>query len=267
MASNFLIDFFASIFNPILNPIFKPLLSLDPFLSILIITFIITLISTLIYKKMTDQEVLKSIKQEMKEIRNQMKEFKHDTEKVSELQKKSMEKSMMQFKQTMKPMFITMIPILIIFAWFYSHLSFYPIMPNEEFSTSVYFQEAVDKEIELIVPENIELLSNRIQEVKHYKKEGLISDKDIYEANWTLKGKAGGYVLTYEYEGEEYTKELLITSENEYEEPSKRVSDSDIKEIKINNRELEIFGLRWFWIYLISAIIFNTLLRKLMKVH
>lgn len=258
---------FSKIFNPILDPIFGFLLNLDPFFSILIMTFIITLISTLIYKKLTDQEVLKTIKKEMSDIRKEMKEFKDDIKKMEELQKKSLEKSMIQFKQTMKPMFVTMIPILIIFGWFYSHLAYVPIYPNEEFTTTVIFDKAVDNKIKIIVPKEIELLSEEEQAVNHEKQDGLIFDKDVYYSTWKLKGSEGEYFLTYDYNNQEYTKDVLITNKRSYKTPIEAVSKSDIKEIRIDNQEVKVFGLRWFWAYFIMAIIFNSLLRKLLKVH
>ncbi len=267
MASSGLMVWFSSIFGPILNPILSPLLKLNPLLSIVILTFIITLTSTLIYKKVTDQEVIKSLKSEMKELRNQMKEFKDDIKKVEELQKKSLEKSMVHFKHTMKPMFITMIPILIIFSWFYAHLAYLPITPGQDFTTSVIFNKAIDKDVELIVPEGIDLISNSKQTVIHTQTKGWIFTHDLYYVNWTLKGKEGEYVLVYNYNNQEYKKDLLITNDLDYKKPSESITGSDIKEIKIDNQEMKIFGLRWFWIYFILAIIFNSTLRKIFKVQ
>jgi len=66
---------------------------------------------------MTDQELLKSIKEEMKEIRKDIKLASQDPEKMAELNKRSMEKSMTQMKHTMKPTLVTMLPLLLVFTW------------------------------------------------------------------------------------------------------------------------------------------------------
>ena len=89
----------------------------SPLGGLFIISFLLTLLVTLVYKHMTDQELLKSIKEEMKELREEMKRFKEDPKKMMELQKESMEKSMVQMKNTFKPMLITFIPLILVFGW------------------------------------------------------------------------------------------------------------------------------------------------------
>ena len=99
------------------NAIFGWALDISPLVGILVISLVLTLLVTLAYKFMTDQHMLKNIKDEMKDLRKQMKENKHDQSKIMELQKISMEKSLKQMKQTFKPMLITMLPLLVIFSW------------------------------------------------------------------------------------------------------------------------------------------------------
>jgi len=84
---------------------------------LIIICFILTLLITLVYKYMTNQNLLKTIKKDMKEIRQNMKEFRNNPQKMMELQKVSMEKSMQQMKNTFKPMLVTFIPLILIFGW------------------------------------------------------------------------------------------------------------------------------------------------------
>ena len=96
------------------NSIFGGLIAWNPIATLAIISFLLMLFATLIYKYFTDQEALKSIKQEMKEIQNEMKESKHDTQKVMELQKKSFQKTIETFKHQIKPMLITFIPFVLL---------------------------------------------------------------------------------------------------------------------------------------------------------
>lgn len=108
------------------NSVFGWAVSISPLWGLIIVSFILTLITTLVYKLMTDQKAIKSMKDEMKQIRKDMKEFKSDPEKVMSLQKESMEKSLKQMKMTLKPMIITFIPLIIVFGWLkntYSELS------------------------------------------------------------------------------------------------------------------------------------------------
>ncbi len=101
----------------ILDKIFLWAIELSPLGGLFLVSFVLTLLVTVVYKYMTDQELLKSIKEEMKEIRKEMKEFREDPKKMMELQKKSMEKSMVQMKNSFKPMLITFIPLILVFGW------------------------------------------------------------------------------------------------------------------------------------------------------
>jgi len=99
------------------NAIFGWAINISPLLGIIIISLILTILVTLAYKFLTDQKMLKEIKEEMKDLRGQMKEHKGNPEKLMEIQKISMEKSMKQMKQSFKPMLLTLLPLLIIFSW------------------------------------------------------------------------------------------------------------------------------------------------------
>lgn len=248
-----IVNFFSNIFNPILDPVFGILLKLPPFWGIFFITLIVTLITTLIYKKMTDQEVLKTIKEDMKQIRKEMNDFKHDTNKLADLQKRSMEKSMVQMRETMKPMLITMLPILIIFGWFSTHLAYYPIMPDNQFSINLTFKDATGT-VDILVPSEIEVIGEKTQEIKDNK------------AGFLLKGKEGDYTLSFNFGNKTYTQEVLITKERKYKDPEKIVNEN-LMTIKTGNPPIKVLGLSWFWTYLILAIILNSLLRKVLKIH
>lgn len=261
-----LLGFFGKLFNPIIDPIFRPLLNLPPALSIIIITFIITLIMVLIYKKFTDQEVLKSLREEMKQIQKEMKEFQHDPAKVMELQKKSLEKAGKQFRHSMKPMLITMIPILILFGWLSTNLAYHPIKPGHEFSTTMVFREGFNGEVKLSASEGVEILSDDTQTIEEKTVGGFFKRK-IGESVWNLKAVEGNHQLSYEFKDKIYVKDVLITNSKKYEEPEKRINDGTVESIKLSNEPIKVFGLSWFWTYLILAMVFNGLLRKLFKVH
>jgi uncharacterized membrane protein (DUF106 family) len=105
------------VFDNFLNSTLGVFIQWDPFYGLLVISFILMLLTTLIYKYFTDQEAMKSLKQEMKDIQKEMKEFKDDPAKMMELQKQSFSKMMESFKHQIKPMLITFVPFFILFPW------------------------------------------------------------------------------------------------------------------------------------------------------
>src|SRR3989344_6433721 len=99
------------------NSIFGGIIDKSPLGGLVLVSFILTLLITVAYKYLTDQELMKSLKQEIKDFQKEMKEFKHDPSKVMELQKKDMEKNMKYMVQSFKPTLFTLIPLIIIFGW------------------------------------------------------------------------------------------------------------------------------------------------------
>ena len=242
----------------ILDPIFQPLFNLNPFYAVAIISLGITVLITLIYKYTTDQTLMKSLKADMKKSQQELKKNKDDPKKMMGLQKKAMEKNMQYMKHSMKSTLYTMIPIIIIFGYLNSHLSYNPISPGEEFMTSIEFEEGVTGEVELL-NNNLEVLDGRIKEIEESR------------ASWRLRGEKGDYVLEYDYKGDVLTQDLLITDERKYEDPEKRSDNPDVDNLQINNKKIivmNLFGwkLGWLGTYIILSIIFSTLLRKFLKI-
>lgn len=104
-------------FESFFNLIFGSLISWNPLFAIIIISFLMTLIITLSYKYLTNQEMMKSLKQEIKDFQKQMKEHKEDSQKVREIQKLSLEKNMKYMMHSFKPTLFTFVPLIIIFTW------------------------------------------------------------------------------------------------------------------------------------------------------
>jgi len=87
----------------------------SPLISLLIISLFLAILNTLIYKYTTNQELMKSLKEDIKKLQEEMKSFKNDTNKMMEKNKEIMEKNMQMMKQSFKPMIYTLIPFGIIF--------------------------------------------------------------------------------------------------------------------------------------------------------
>lgn len=99
------------------NSIFGWSINIDPLFGLFIIALILTLLITIVYKLMTDQNMMKELKEELKGIRKEMKGSSQDPDRIKELNKLSMEKSLKQMKHSMKPTIITMLPLLLAYAW------------------------------------------------------------------------------------------------------------------------------------------------------
>ncbi|MBW2977788.1 DUF106 domain-containing protein [Candidatus Woesearchaeota archaeon] len=247
-------------FESIINPIFEPLLKLPILWAIIMISLLLALFMTLVYKWMTDQHLMKTLKEDIKKFQQQMREFKSDPKKVMEIQKRAMQTNMKYMAHSMKPTLITFIPIIIIFGWLHAHLAYEPIMPGQEFTTNVLFKEGTAGSVELIVPEQLTLLTNTTQQITDNK------------ASWQLKGPEGEYLLEYVFNDQTFSKDLLITDKQDYKEPIKKISDSQISTITIDYKKmvpLNIFGWKvgWLGTYIIFSIVFSMSLRKILKIH
>lgn len=256
-----------SFLDSILNPVLLPLIDLNPFWGLLIISFLISLFITFVYKKVTDQNEMKQLKETQKDFKERMKNARSNPDEMKKIQKEAMEVNMKLMKHSLKPTLYTIIPLLIIFGWMSAHLALEPIYPGEQYGITVSFADGVSEAV-LIVDEGTELISEAKQEVT----------SSI--AVWRLKSTEGEHFITIKSGDETQTKKVLITANLRYEEPISMYGDpktnpTQIKSIHINQNTLkplgdtEIFGWRpgWLGIYIISSLIFSIVLRKLLKVY
>ncbi|MBI2135633.1 DUF106 domain-containing protein [Candidatus Woesearchaeota archaeon] len=248
------------------NTIFGPLINFNILLAVIFISFLISLIMTLVYKWMTDQHLMKSLKEDMKSHQNEIKKHKDNPQKMLELQKLAMEKNMKYMMHSMKPTLITFIPIIIIFGWMSSTLAYMPLYPTMEFSVTLDFQPAATGSVEMIAPKEITILDEQVGS-KYIK---AIQNN---QATFKLKGNTPGeYVLDFKHGDKTYSKDIMIALNQQYKPIVKAINDDAIKSIKVNHQELKIlnlFGwkLGWLGTYILTSIIFSMGLRKLLKLH
>jgi len=93
------------------------LIQAHPTISIISLAFLVTLGISIVNFFMVDREKMKEIKNRQKELRKEMKQYKDNPEKMMELNQKMLEDLPEQMKHSFKPMLITLIPLLILFAW------------------------------------------------------------------------------------------------------------------------------------------------------
>ena len=248
------------VFENLLDPIFGPLLNLPSLWAIILLSFLISLVITLITKFATNQDLMKRLKEEMKELQKEAKELRSDPTKAMQVQKQVMQTNMKYMSQSFRSMFYTIIPIIIIFSWMSANLAYDPILPGQDFTTTVVFEKGAAGVVELSVPNGITINGDGIKEVKDS------------EVKWVLNGGEGEYLLEYILDDERYSKEVLITKENKYSTPVKTVKGDVIKSISIGNNPkklLNLFGWKIGWLgsYIIFSIIFSILVRKVIKVY
>jgi uncharacterized membrane protein (DUF106 family) len=251
-------NFLDTIFNPWLGPV----LGLPPFWAILIISLGITLLITIVYKYTTNQKEMKVIKEDLKRYQKEMRKEK-DPKKMMATQKKALDLNMKYMMSSFKSTLYTFIPIIIIFAWLNMHIAYFPIYPNQDFTVTAEFAAGAKGNISMTaIPELT--IDSTTQEIVDS------------QATWTVKGDAGEYKLIFDYNTEEYTQNILITSERSYLSPEQPIKDSKLKLIVVGNKvvhpfgdDFNLFGWHpgWLAAYITFSLVFSTLFRKLFKVY
>ena len=250
--------------DPVLNPLFGNLMTNSPFLVILITAFVVSVLITFVYKLMTDQDLMKAMKDEQKSYQEKIKALKNQPEKMMALQKEMMSKNFDYMKHSFKPTLVTFIPIILIFGWLAGNFAYEPIYPGETYSITATVLDGIN-EVEILLGAGSELVpgSNAIQTVKKNK------------VTWRLKSEEGPHEVTVSSGGDLATKKVLITTDLLHEEQFETYSHSDISKIEINYNKLKplgdfsLFGwkpgfLGW---YIILSLVFSIGLRKAFKIH
>lgn len=236
--------------------IFGFMLNWHPAIAIFILSFIISLIIVLIYKAMTDQKEMKILKEELSSYQKKMKEVKNDTEKLMKIQKEAMSINMKYMSKSMKPTLITFLPIILIFGWMNGHFAYEPLIPNQEFTLTTTFEKEITGNATIKVPEGLEIIGENTQEIKEQR------------AIFKLKGEKGDYYATITSNGQEIDKKITITEERKYATVIEVYKSDVFKTVELGNKTLKvIWGISWFWAYIIFAIVLSIGLRKALKVY
>lgn len=244
----------------IMDSIMAPFLKLNPLLSIIIISFVIAVFITLAYKFMTNQTLMRQLKEDMKSQQKQAKELKHEPQQAMSAQKKAMEMNMKYMMHSFKPMIITFIPLILVFGWLNAHYGVEPIQPNKYFIVTLSFDEAAQGEAEMLGQEGIEITGSNVKQISDGK------------AEWELKGAEGEYILEFRHDNRTYTKNIIITKEQKYSAPVEKVTGNAVKEIKTNQGKLVLlklleFNMGWLITYILFSLVFTIGVRKILKIH
>ncbi len=246
-------------FDAFFNTIFGPLLKLGPLFTVIVLSLLVSLLMVFIYKWMTNQVEMKQLKGDIKKYQKEMRTLRKEPEKMMVVQKKVTKMNMKYMKESFKPTLITFIPIIIIFGWMNSHLYFEPINPMQEFDLDVIVDKNLEGNVSVDVPEGIELINN-----KNLTSFPVKNDKASFEFKTS---KSGEYWITFNFLDSSVQKKVIVTNELEYAPPVENF-DEQIKSVQIHQNKLKVlFGLTWLWTYIIFAVVFSMVLRKLLKVY
>jgi len=253
-------------FDSFFDTVLGPLINYNLLLGVISIAFIVSLVMTLVYKWMTDQHLMKSLKEDIKSHQKEAKNHKNNPSKMMEINKLAMEKNMQYMMHSMKPTLITFIPIIIIFGWMSSNLALMPLYPTMDFNVKMQFEPAVSGTVQLNLPSVIYAADESING-SYFR---MIENG---QAAWKLSGnKEGEYVLDFSVDGKKYSKEILVTTKQKYKAPISKINDGTVKTIETEHKPLKIlnlFGwkLGWLGTYILSSILFSMSMRKLLKLH
>lgn len=245
-----------------LDLLLSPLIELPAWLGILIASLIISIVMVLVYKWMTDQVVMKNLKDEQKKFQQEMRKNMKDPKKVQQLQKKAMKSSKEYMMHSFKPTLVTFIPIIIIFAWLNTFYTFVPLAPNAEVTIDIFYKN-INGNVELIGPADLEIASENPQQM---------SDKNTFIVK---AGQEGIHELSLKFNEKDERFQLNVGGHLKLKEATTSFKDTQLQKVVINYEKLKPFGEDfnifgwhpgWLGTYIIFSLIFSILLRKLLKV-
>jgi uncharacterized membrane protein (DUF106 family) len=245
--------------SSIFDPVFVPLIRISPLLAVVVLSLLITFIMTIIYKYMTNQKRMKEMKDKLNGFQKEIKAAGKDQKRMMEINKEMMMINAEYMKHSLKPMIVSWIPVLLIFAWMSANLAYYPIHPGEAFNATLKFAPGVSGNVTISSFPQLSIEGSTTKPVENSI------------AYWALSGNEGSYTLSFSFQNRSYEKKVKISSGTGYENPVTKLA-GNITSIEISNRAMKVvkignFSMGWFWSYFILALLFNTILRKIMKVY
>lgn len=249
------------------------LLKIHPTILVIGVGILVSVIMVLVYKWMTDQNLMKQLKEEIKELQNEMKTLRDNPTKMGEVNKKAMETNMKYMMHSMKPTLVTFIPIILIFGWLNSNIAYLPLVVGEEFSVELEFYDSISGEITATPPEGITLVNGEKYIIKDNKVRLVFVGETPgeYMLEYTLMNDAGEVQKSWK-------NNIIITASKEeraYEKPEVAVKDKILKMILVGNEKFKpfgdfmIFGWKpgWLALYIVISLVCSIGLRKALKVY
>ncbi len=256
--------------------VFDWLLSVHPTILILIIGIFVSTIMVFIYKFMTDQNLMKQLRDEIQELQKEMKELRNNPTRMAEVNSRAMETNMKYMMHSMKPTLVTFIPAILLFGWLNAHVAYDPLIAGNEFSVNLDFEESIAGNVVPIIPEGMTIIDGENE-----------SDNTIKDHNtrFVFKGDVPGtYTLQYNLQNE--TQDIIKTwqnnvtitlsnSERKYTGPVFKINDDILKTITVSNERFHPFGSfhifswypGWVTLYILTSLVCSLGLRKWLKIY
>lgn len=244
-------SFFNSIFLPLLN-------SIGVFWFVFVISLFVSLITVVVYKYTTNQNLMKQLKGEIKELQEKMKKSRDDMKKTMQYNSQMMEKNMAMMKHSMGSTLYTIIPIIILFGWLTAHLAYIPLTEDVQFTITITFDDYKGTAM-LSVPKGLTIVDEATKNITS-------------SVDWRLSGKPGEYLVSLKVGDKTYDKDITISNDHQFAPAVKNVNDGIVKSIQINYKKqivMNLFGWRLGWLgtYILLALVFSIVLRKILNVH
>ena len=248
------------VLNAILNPLLRPLLALGDFWAMTIITLLVSLIVTVIYKYVTDQAMMKQLKEDLKQLQQKAKTHKGDSTKMMAVQKEMMDKNMVLMKHSFKPTLITFLPLILIMGWLQANMAFDPIPPDSVFSVAVTTDKDFVGVVELLETPTVAVIGDRNQTPRN----GM--------AVFDLKAPEGMHSLQFSAGGAQFDIDAVVSSGRAYGAQTKAIKRNGIRQIAVSYPknillDLGFLKLGWIGTYIVLSLIFSVGLRKVLKVY
>jgi hypothetical protein len=143
-----------------------------------------------------------------------------------------------QMRYTMNSTLITLIPLILIFSWINANYTYQPLLPNQEFNVTFAFQKLPENFSLEVLPEGVEITNKTVD----YSKNTI---------TYALKGVEGSYLISFYYDNETKSKEIIITQKQKYSKPVDSFSKENLKKIIVSNKPLriKILGISMSWIW------------------
>ena len=240
----------------VLNAFTSWFLSLSPIISVSIVSIIVSIITILIYKRFTNQTLMKSLKDELKELQKSAKELRDKPEDAMKVQKRMMEVNMKYMMQSMRATIITMLPIILIFGWMNAHYSVQPILPGEQFRLLV----------ETVSPMNVSIISSPGVTVQDSR---VLSTGIEFSMVAPLEGT---FDISLSAGGKNYASSVVVSKSLSNVVSKTNINDGFVKSISVPYKKLIVFNLfgwklGWLGVYIIESILLSLGLRKWWNVY
>jgi uncharacterized membrane protein (DUF106 family) len=251
------------------------LLTFNPLILIVVTSIIISVIMVIVYKYMTDQDLMKRLKEEIKELQNEMKSLRDNPAKMGEVNKRAMETNMKYMMHSMKPTLVTFIPIILIFGWLNGNIAFDPLTVGNDFSVELEFYDGTTGQILVMTPEGIMTVNGELYTIADNSARIVFRPElaGTYTLQYSLVNDAGETLKTWE-------NTVLVVEEGQrgYEKTPDVIKDEILKTIKVNLQKFRPFGSEftvpvlnwqpgWITLYILISLVCSIGLRKALNVY